>query len=68
MEVSGQLYITYRFTPGTYWIGWVGPRIGLDAVEMRKILHWQESNPGRPARSPFTVQTELGEEEAAEKA
>jgi hypothetical protein len=27
-----------RFTPGTQWIrGWVGPRIGLDAVAKRKI-------------------------------
>jgi hypothetical protein len=32
-----------RFTPGergpgTHWIGWVGPRTGLDDVEKRKIL------------------------------
>jgi hypothetical protein len=32
-----------RFTPGeiatgAYWLGWVGPRAGLDAVEKRKIL------------------------------
>jgi hypothetical protein len=24
----------------------VGPRVGLDAVEMRTILHCRESNPG----------------------
>jgi hypothetical protein len=47
-----------RFTsgeraPGTCWIrGWVGPRFGLDAVEKRKILHSQESNPDRLACSP----------------
>jgi hypothetical protein len=47
-----------RFTPGkaapsTHWIGdWVGPRVSLDAVEKRKILHCRESNPGRPPRSP----------------
>jgi hypothetical protein len=46
-----------RFNPGerasgTHWIGgWVGPRVRLDAVEKRKILHCRESNPGRPARS-----------------
>jgi hypothetical protein len=28
-----------------------GPRVGLDAVEKRKILHCEESNLGRPARS-----------------
>jgi hypothetical protein len=30
----------------------VGPRVGLDAVENRKILHCREANPGHPARSP----------------
>jgi hypothetical protein len=41
-----------HFTPFTHWIGgWVGPRAGLDAVEKRKILHWQESNLGLPAHS-----------------
>jgi hypothetical protein len=30
----------------------VGPRVGLDDVEKRKIVHCRESNPGRPARSP----------------
>jgi hypothetical protein len=40
--------------PGTHWIGWVGPRAGLDDVEKRKFL----TLPGlelrpicRPARS-----------------
>jgi hypothetical protein len=38
--------------PGTHRIGgWVGPIAGLDAVEKRKIVHCQESNMGRPARS-----------------
>jgi hypothetical protein len=47
-----------RFTPGVkasgvYWLGgWVGPRSGLDAVEKRKILHRQESNPFPPALNP----------------
>jgi hypothetical protein len=45
-----------RFThgegaPGIYWIlGWVGPRVRLDAVEKRNILRCRELNPGRPAR------------------
>jgi hypothetical protein len=44
-----------HFTPGeiangTHWIGdWVGPRVGLDVVEKRKILPCRESN---PAHSP----------------
>jgi hypothetical protein len=39
---------TYCFTPGdtipiTHWIGgWVGPRIDLDDMERRKILHIPE--------------------------
>jgi hypothetical protein len=42
-----------RFTPGKEHSVPIGlsPRVGLDAVEERKILHWRESNPGRPARS-----------------
>jgi hypothetical protein len=45
-----------RFTPGevapgTHGIGgWVGPRVGLGAVEKRNILLCRESNPDRPAR------------------
>jgi hypothetical protein len=43
-----------RFTPGTHWIGgWVGPRTGLDGVEMREILTLSglELRPlGRPPR------------------
>jgi hypothetical protein len=46
------------FTPGertgTHWTGgWVGPRVGLEAVEKINIFCacW-ESNPGRPAPSP----------------
>jgi hypothetical protein len=42
-----------RFTPGTHWIGgWVGARVGLDAVEKGKVLPSRESNQGRPAGSP----------------
>jgi hypothetical protein len=27
------------FTPGTHWLGgWVGPRVGLDAVKKKKSL------------------------------
>jgi hypothetical protein len=34
-----------RFTPGTHWIGsWVGPRVGLGSVEMRKFLTNRASN------------------------
>jgi hypothetical protein len=48
-----------RFTPGEiargaharFMGGWVGPKAGLDAVEMRKIFPCQKSNPGRPART-----------------
>jgi hypothetical protein len=57
MEVSGQLHAPAalplgEIAPGTHWIGgWVGPRIGQDAVEKRKSVHCRESNPGRATRS-----------------
>jgi hypothetical protein len=39
MEVSGQLHALPALTPGTHWIGgWVGPRIGLDATEKKKLV------------------------------
>jgi len=67
MEVSGQLYVSGRFTlresvPGTYWIeGWVGRRAGLDAVAKKKNLHTcRESNPCHPTRSLVTTLLELG--------
>jgi hypothetical protein len=38
MGVSGQLHSMAALAPGTHWIGgWVGPRVGLNAVEKRKI-------------------------------
>jgi hypothetical protein len=44
---SLQLYPGER-APGTHWIGgWVGPTVGLDAMEKRQILHYRESNPGQ---------------------
>jgi hypothetical protein len=33
------------------YISWVGPRVGLDTAEKRKILHCQELNLGCPACS-----------------
>jgi hypothetical protein len=40
-----------RFIPGTHWIrGWVEPRVGLDDLEKRKIVHCREFNPCRPDR------------------
>jgi hypothetical protein len=44
MEMSGQFHPPGRFIPGERapgidWIGgWVGPKLGLDAVEERKIF------------------------------
>jgi hypothetical protein len=58
MEVNGQLHAPAalpprKYPPVTHWIGgWVDPRVGLDAVEKRKLLQCRESNPGRPARNP----------------
>jgi hypothetical protein len=57
-----------RFTPrvrapGDHWRGgWVCPRTDLDAVAKRKKslpYPWQESNPGRPARSLVSILIEL---------
>jgi hypothetical protein len=37
--------------PGIYWIGgWMGSRIGLDAVEKRKTLPCRKSNTGLTTR------------------
>jgi hypothetical protein len=45
------------FTPSTHWIGgWVGPRVSLDAVEKRKILHSRDLNQGHPAHRPSLYQ------------
>jgi hypothetical protein len=48
--------------PGTHWIGgWVGPRIGRNAVAKRKnpfTVYCRESKSGRPARSLVTILTE----------
>jgi hypothetical protein len=61
MEVSGKLHALAALPPreralGTHWIGgWVGPRVGLDAVEKRQILHNWESNPGRRARKLYRL-------------
>jgi hypothetical protein len=58
MEVSGELQDPAALSagervPGTHWIGsWVSPKVCLDAVEKRKIFHFLESTPGRPASSP----------------
>jgi hypothetical protein len=52
-----------RFTPGerapgTHWIGgWVGPRVGLEAVEKRKFLPLPEIETG--AVQPVAIPTEL---------
>jgi hypothetical protein len=46
-EWSDSLYcFTHRErVPHTNWIeGWAGPRVGLHAVEKRKILLWRENN------------------------
>jgi hypothetical protein len=48
------LYPPAERAPVKHWIGvWVGPRVGLNATEKRKILHCRELNPGNPSRSPL---------------
>jgi hypothetical protein len=57
LEVRGQLHVPAALPPGTHWIGgWVGPRVGLGAVEKNKIFHSWESNPSHPAHSPSLYQ------------
>jgi hypothetical protein len=55
-----------RITPGINSIGgWVGPRVGLDAMARRKntfslpAANRPPPPPGRPARSIVTILTEL---------
>jgi hypothetical protein len=51
MEVSDQLHALVALPPGkeppvSQWIGGcVNPRVGLDAVEKRKILNCREYSP-----------------------
>jgi hypothetical protein len=56
MEVSGQLHALATLPPGldppdTHWIGLVGPRGFLDAMEQKTFLPPPETDPGRPLRS-----------------
>jgi hypothetical protein len=47
---------------GTHRIGdWVGPRVGVDGVRERKILHCRESNPGNPVVTPSELSPLLHE-------
>jgi len=68
MEVSGQLHASAALTPrekasSTHCIrGWVGSRAGLGRgnEEKKFLLHpFLELNTGRPARTLFTILTEL---------
>jgi hypothetical protein len=55
MVVRGQIHVPCRLIPGesalgTHWIrGLMDPKVGLDAVEKKKILTCQESHPCHPA-------------------
>jgi hypothetical protein len=43
--VSDQIHALDALPPGTHWIGgWVGPRMGVDDVERRKILSLFDSH------------------------
>jgi hypothetical protein len=60
--MKGQLHAPAALSTGNearvpiaWEAGWA-PRVGLDAVEKRKILHCRESNPGLQARSPSLYQ------------
>jgi hypothetical protein len=44
-------------SPATHRIGgWVGPRVGMNAVEKKKICACRKSNPGRLSRGPSLYQ------------
>jgi hypothetical protein len=46
-------FTTRERTPGIHWIGgWVDPRVGLDVLVKRKILHCRELNLGHLTHSP----------------
>jgi hypothetical protein len=56
--MSGQLHAPVALTRRKiHWYPldrrWVGPWVGLEAVEKRNILHCRESNPGPLDRSPL---------------
>jgi hypothetical protein len=53
MEVSGQLHVSAALS---LWIGgWVGVRVGLNAVTKRKNLNpWREPKPDSPTSSLVT--------------
>jgi hypothetical protein len=65
MEVSGQLHAPAALLPmegasDTHWIGgWVDPRVGMNSVEKRRIMHCRGWNPGLLARSPTLIPNEL---------
>jgi hypothetical protein len=66
MEVNGQIHASATLpigqrASGPHWIeGWVGPRVGLDAVvETRNSFPCQKSNLGRLARSVVSILTDL---------
>lgn len=60
----GQLHVPVRFIPGQRAAvahctgGWVGPTVGLNDLEKRKIS-WplRRSNPDHPAHRPVTILT-----------
>jgi hypothetical protein len=66
LDGGGQPYDTACYTlkeraPVSHWIGdLVSPRVGLDAVNKRKIpCPCRDSNPGLPSRNLVTILTEL---------
>jgi hypothetical protein len=56
-------FIPRERDPGIHWIGgWVGPRIGLDAVVWRKIPRpYLDSNPQSSSPQPSAIPTELSQ-------
>jgi hypothetical protein len=61
MEMSGQLdapaaLLRGKRAPRTNWIGWVGPRSGLDYMEYRKSLG--PAGNRTPAVQPVAIPTE----------
>jgi hypothetical protein len=51
VNLSREIQAPANFAACTLWIGWVGLRVCLDAIEKRKFLHCRECKQGGRAQN-----------------